>query len=142
MFHPKTVEMGGKFDESTANLRDYFGMKVEASTIAYYAKRGYFAPNNIYDLRIQLQTALDMLELLTGAGSIASTGLSYLLEGKKWRKFARTVHERFKTEPDLGTKLIYTLDRSLQNFSEKVSEWVDMAKEGTPGYLVSNINDL
>ena len=142
MFHPKTVEMGGKFDESTSNLRDYFGMKVEASTIAYYAKRGYFAPTNVYDLRIQLQTALDMLELLTGKGSIATTGLSYLLGTTKWRKFARTVHERFKTEPGFGTKLIYTLDRSLQNFFEKVSEWEDMAKEGTPGYLVSNINDL
>ena len=62
MFHPKTVEIGVKFDDSTASLRDYFGRRVEDSTIAYYAKRGYFAPTNVYDLKIQLQTTLDMLE--------------------------------------------------------------------------------
>ena len=67
MFHPKTVDMGGNaFDTNTATLREYFGMDVEDATVAYYAKQGVFHPTNSHDLRIQLETALEMLELLTG----------------------------------------------------------------------------
>ena len=83
MFHPKSVDMGTKgFDRTTASLREYFDMDVEDSTIAYYAKQGFFHPKTPDDLRIQLQTAHDMLELITCKGSIATKGLAYILHPK------------------------------------------------------------
>jgi hypothetical protein len=76
MFHPKTVDMGTKaFDSTTATLREYFGMDVDDSTVEYYAKQGFFHATNQHDLRVQLQTALEMLELLTCKNSIATNGL-------------------------------------------------------------------
>ena len=66
MFHPKTIDIGGKaFDTHTATLREYFDLDVEDATIAYYAKQGFFHPTNPHDLRIQLEAAMEMLELLT-----------------------------------------------------------------------------
>jgi hypothetical protein len=44
------------FDGDTAKLRDYFGLKLEEATVAYYAKQGYFSPENPHDLHIQLST--------------------------------------------------------------------------------------
>ena len=66
MFHPKTIDIGGKaFDTHTATLREYFDLDVEDATIAYYAKQGFFHPTNPHNLRIQLESAMEMLELLT-----------------------------------------------------------------------------
>ena len=65
MFHPKTVDMDNNaFDKSTVRLREYFDMEVTDETIAFYAKQGFFHPTNPNDMRIQLQTAHNMLELL------------------------------------------------------------------------------
>jgi hypothetical protein len=60
---------------NTARLREYFDMDVKDDMIAYYAKQGYYHPKNPSDLRIQLQTAYDMLELFTCKKSIATIGL-------------------------------------------------------------------
>ena len=40
-------------------------MDVDETTLEYYSKQGFFAPSNPDDLRVQLQTTVDMLELLT-----------------------------------------------------------------------------
>ena len=77
VFHAKTVDMGGKgFDKSTAKLWEYFDMEVTDDTLAFYAKQGFFHPTNPNDMRIQLQTAHNFLELLTCKRSIATEGLS------------------------------------------------------------------
>jgi hypothetical protein len=87
MFHPKSADMGTKaFDKNTARLQEYFDMDVEDDTIAYYAKQGYFHPKNPSDLRIQLQTAHDILELLTCKKSIATKGLAYIFQPRQWQK--------------------------------------------------------
>ena len=65
MFNPKTVGMGARaFDSTTATLREYFGMDVDDTTVEYYAKQGFFHATNQHDMRVQVQTALDMLEFL------------------------------------------------------------------------------
>ena len=52
MLHPKTVDMGIKgFDSTTAKLREYFGRDVEDKTIAWYAKQGFFHPQNVHNLK-------------------------------------------------------------------------------------------
>jgi hypothetical protein len=62
MFRPETVDMRAKaFDSTTATLRESFGMDVDDSTIGEYAKQGFFHATKQQDLRIQLQTALEML---------------------------------------------------------------------------------
>jgi hypothetical protein len=122
VFHPRTVEMPGSssFDAAKARLRDLFDAKVDDETIAHYSKQGLFAASNHHDMRVQLQTALDMLVLLVGPGSIATKGLAYVLEPKRWSRMSPLYHERFQAESLFGAKFIYCLDRSLQQFLRRL----------------------
>jgi hypothetical protein len=137
MFHPKTVDMSGKaFDTHTATLREYFDMEVEEATIAYYAKQGFFHPKNAHDLRIQLETTLEMLELLTCPNSVATHGLHYLLHPKMWRRYSTRMHDRFLGDKTFGSQFLYAIDLSLQTFFDRMvrgeecaSLLVDRAKD-------------
>jgi hypothetical protein len=139
------VDTGARtFDSNTATLREYFGMDVEDATVAYYAKQGFFHPTNSHDLRIQLQAALDMLELLTCKDSIATVGLRYLLDPPRWRRYATEIHDRFIAEKSFGTKFLYSVDRTLQTFFRRVSRREDGAAtiEGAPNFLLDHAVDL
>ena len=115
--------MGTKaFDSTTtATLREYFGMDVDETTVEYYAKQGFFHATNQHDLRVQLQTALEMLELLACKNSITTRGLHYILEPKRWRRFFTIMHGRFVMDKSFGTKFLYSIDQALQLFFERVS---------------------
>jgi hypothetical protein len=92
MFCPKNVEASLNTNKSDiALLRDYFGLDVDDDTVSHYAKQGWFYPSNHYDLRVQLKTACAMINLLTGAGSIASQGLSYILSPTRWDRIRTTI---------------------------------------------------
>jgi hypothetical protein len=120
MFHPRTVEMQGTFDAAKARLRDLFGAKVDDETIAHYSKQGLFAASNHHDMRVQLQTALDMLSLLVGPGSVSTKGLAYVLEPKRWSRMTPVYFEQFQADPLFGAKFLYCLDRSLQQFFRRL----------------------
>ena len=137
MFHPKTIDMGAKaFDSTTATLREYFGMDVDDTTVEYYARQGFFHATNQHDLRVQLQTALDMLELLTCKNSIATRGLHYILDPKRWRRFSTILHGRFLSDKSFGTKFLYSIDRALQVFFDRLSRLDDAEDD------LTNIVDL
>ena len=125
MFCPKNVEASTNNTNKSdiALLQDYFGLDVDDDTVNHYARQGWFYPSNHYDLRVQLKTACAMLDLLTGEGSIASHGLSYILNPARWDRYAPLLAERFKTENLFGAKFVYCLDRNLQVFFAKVSKW-------------------
>lgn len=145
MFHPRTVDTGSRtFDSNTATLREYFGMDVEDATVAYYAKQGFFHPTNSHDLRVQLQTTLDMLELLTCKNSIATVGLHYILDPPRWRRYATEIHDRFLAEKSFGTKFLYSIDRNLQTFFRRVSRITegDPVIEGAPTFLLDHATEL
>lgn len=146
MFYPKTADAGGKAFGGTAGtglLREYLGMDVEESTLAYYMKQGYYTPSTPNDLRIQLQTALDMLQLLTCDGTIAGKGLAYVLDYRRWGKLTTILNDRFRSEPEFGAKFCYSLDRHLQTFFDKVTRWGDdIADEGQPRYLAAKADEL
>ena len=143
MFHPKTMEVDTKaFDKNTARLREYFDLDVEDDTIAYYAKQGFFHPKNPSDLHTQLQTAHDMLELLTCKNSIATAGLAYILHPKRWRKMITILHDRFRTQPNFGSKFVYSVDRTLQNFFDQINDCDDVATDGDPRYLIRKATEL
>jgi len=144
MFHPKTIEMGTKhFDQDTATLREYFDLDVTDSTIAYYAKKGYFHPTNVHDLRVQLQTAKEFLELVTCPNSIVTHGLEYILEPKRWRRISTIIHDRFQAERSFGSKFVYSVDRTLQNFLDRVAtSWDDLEEDGDAFYLRHKARDL
>ena len=136
MFHPKTVDMGAKaFDSKTASLREYFGVDVDDSTIAYYAKQCYFHPTNSHDLRIQLQTAKNMIELLTCKDSIATKGLAFILDPQRWCRLTTLIHDRFKSEPNFGSKFLYSVDRALHTFFERLS--TEPALSAEDGHLTT-----
>ena len=138
MFHPKTIDMGGKaFDTHTATLREYFDMDVEDATIAYYAKQGFFHPTNPHDLRIQLETAMEMLELLTCPKSIATHGLHYILNPKVWRRYSTRMHDRFLADKSFGSQFLYTIDLSLQTFFDRM-----VRGEECGSYLVERATEL
>ena len=145
MFHPKTVELGagGKAgNSSNALLREYLGMEIEEETLEYYAKQGYYVPSTPNDMRIQLQTAMSTLELLTCDQSIATKGLAYVLNPGRWARLTTNLNDRFKSEPEFGTKFCYTLDRHLQIFFDKMTRWDDVAADGDQNYLVGKAEDL
>ena len=143
MFHPKTVEMGSKgFDKNTARLREYFDMEVTDETIEFYAKQGFFHPKNPHDMRIQLQTAHDMLELLTCKGTIAAAGLAYVLDPNRWDRVVTILHDRFQTEEQFGSKFVYSMDRTLQVFLDRVSRSTDIARDVDAGYLLRAATEL
>jgi hypothetical protein len=142
MFHPKTVDLakGGKGGNEL--LREYLGMDVDEATLEFYAKQGFYTPSTPHDLRVQLQTALDMLELLTCDGTIAGKGLAHVLETNRWAQLTTILNDRFKSEKDFGAKFCYSLDRHLQTFFNKVTRWEDMATEGQPRYLSNKAEEL
>ena len=96
--------------------REYFDLDVEDATVAYYAKQGFFHPTNSHDLRIQLETALEMLELVTCQKSIATHGLHYIVNPKMWRCYSTRIHDRFLTDKTFGSQFLYSVDLSLQTF--------------------------
>ena len=147
MFYPKTADAGGKAfgggKGSTELLREYLGMDVEESTLEYYMKQGYYTPSTPNDLRIQLRTALDMLQLLTCDGTIAGKGIAHVLDQRRWGRMTTILNDRFSSEPEFGAKFCYSLDRHLQTFFDKVTRWGDdIADEGQPRYLVTKADDL
>ena len=121
MFHTQTADLGGsQFDAGKARLRDLFEASVDEETILHYSKQGLFAASNHHDMRVQLQTALDMLEILLGAGSVATKGLAYVLEPQRWRRMTVIFHDRFKSKAQFGAKFVFCLDRSLQQYFTQV----------------------
>ena len=93
-------------------------------------------------LRVTLQTALDMLELLTCMRSVATPGLYYVLHPSRWNRMTTIFHDRFKTEKYFGTKFCYTLDRALQIFFDRATRWSSMAIDGEPDYLRRKAENL
>ena len=104
----------------------------------------YYTPSTPNDLRVQLQTALDMLQLLTCDGTIAGRGIAHVLDPRRWWGQMTTIlNNRFQSEPEFGAKFCYTLDRHLQTFFDKVTPWGDeIADEGQPRYLSSKADEL
>ena len=138
MFHPKTIDMGAKaYDSSTATLREYFDLDVEDATVAYYAKQGFFHPTNSHDLRIQLETALEMLELVTCTNSIATQGLHYIVNPKMWRRYSTRIHDRFLSDKTFGSQFLYSVDLSLQTFFDRMSRG-----ENCKDFLVDRAREL
>ena len=148
MFYPKTADNGGKAfggggKGSTDLLREYLGMDVEESTLAYYMTQGFYTPSTANDLRVQLQTVLDTLELLTCDGTIAGKGLAHVLDPRRWGRLTTVLNDRFRAEADFGAKFCYTLDRHLQTFLDRMTRWgEEVATEGQPRYLVSKAEEL
>ena len=126
MFHPRTVDLnlaGGKsFDAGKARMRDLFQAKIDDKTILHYSKQGLFLASNHHDLRVQLQTALEMLELILGPEFIAGQGLAYVLDQSHWRRLTVVLHKQFLNEKNFGTKFIYCLKRNLQHFINYMSD--------------------
>lgn len=143
IFHPRTIDVGGSaFDAGRARLRDLFDADVDEETINHYSKQGLYAASNHHDLKIQLQTALDMLELLLGPGSIATAGLTYVLETSRWRRMSILFHERFKNESHFGPKILYCLDRNLQQFFQQMENRDQREGELSPTFLRDKAMDL
>ena len=114
-------------------------MEVVESTLEFDTKQGFYTPSSPNNLRVQLQTALDTLELLTCDGTIAGKGLAFILEPRCWARMAMILNDHFMSEKEFGAKFCYTMDRHLQTFLNKMTHcsWDDIASDGQPRYLVN-----
>ena len=143
MFQPKTVDLGNKGGKGGHKLlREYLGMEVAESTIEFDTKQGFYTPSSPNDLRVQLQMALNMLELLTCDGTIAGKQLAFILEPRCWARMATILNDRFKSEKEFGANFCYTLDCHLQTFLNNITRWDDIASDGQPRYLVNKAKEL
>ena len=84
-------------------------------------KQGYYTPATPNDLGIQLQTAIDMLQLLTCDSTIAGRGIARILDRRRWGRMTTILNDRIQSEPEFGARFCYTLDRHLQTFFNKVT---------------------
>jgi hypothetical protein len=97
MFHSKTAELASKGSKGDNELlREYLGMEVDEATLEFYQKQGFYTPMTPHNLRVQLQTTLNMLELLTCDGTIAGKGLSYVLETGRWAQLTTVLNDRIR----------------------------------------------
>ena len=97
MFHPKAVELGSKGSKGGDELlREYLGMDVDEAALEFYLKQGFYTPKMPNGLQVQLQTALNMMEMLTCNGIIAGKRLSYVLETNRRPQSTAVLNDRIK----------------------------------------------
>jgi hypothetical protein len=84
-----------------------------------------------------------MLELLTGEGSIASHGLSYILNPQRFGPIRTTASRALQNGNLFGAKFVYWLDRNLQVFFAKTAKWdPDDPLSVDPNYLRNKAENL
>ena len=143
MFYPKTIQSSGKpFNKTNAQMREYLELDADDETIAYLLKEELFTPMNVHDLLIQLETAHDMLQLLTMPDSIAVQGLGEIID--RFDDNFTEIQECFATIPSFGAKFVYSIDRSLQRFFQIMMESKDVQAESgeTRRFLITKAKRL
>ena len=107
-------------------------MDVDKATLEFYMKQGFYTQSMPNDLGVQLQTALDMLELLTCDGTIAGKGLAYVLEPRPWSQLTTVL----KVGEGLRSKVLLCPRKAPPDIlqqSDKVGEHRDGRAIAVPG---------
>ena len=117
---PKTRDSGPvAFNQDRAQLREHLDLDADEATLTFYLKKEFTVAKDVHELKIQVKTFRNLLELLTCHDSVVTHGLSVVLKGIK--EHHTMIQEMFVTVPQFGLKLLYSLDRQIQRFLEQVS---------------------
>jgi hypothetical protein len=130
MFHPRSPLTKGTSTESAikgrGRIREFFALEADEDTLKFYQKKEFFIPTSENELKIVLQTWHDLLVLMTVKDSIATEGLSLILE--HYDDHYQVIQEMFASSADFGLTVLVILDNQLQKFFEMVSDMHDVAK--------------
>jgi hypothetical protein len=118
MFHPRSPLTKGTLTESAikgrGRIREFFALDADEDTLQFYQKKEFFIPTSKHELNIVLQTWHDLLVLMTVKDSIATEGLSLILE--HYDKHYQVIQEMFASIADFGLTVLVILDNQLQKF--------------------------
>ena len=146
MFHPRTPLPKGTSTESAikgrGRIREFLEMEADEETLKFYQKKEFFVPTNEHELKIVLQTWHDLLELLTVKDTIATEGLSLILD--KYDDHYQVIQEMFISIKDYGLTVLVILDNQLQKFFEMVSDMDDVTQASSKerNYLHNKASDF
>jgi len=125
MCYPKAIDVGTvPINKDKAKIRDMLGISQSDDVVEYFSKKSFFVSTNTNDLKIQLQTCLNLLEKLSCLHTIAGSGLRYIL--RKYDGLTTMFAEMFDAVPNFGAQFLYSVDRALQFFFTKVQEAEDV----------------
>ena len=79
MFHPRSYNLGMKLNWDKSHIHEHLGVKQSEDVVDYFARKEFFVPKTSADLKIQLETCLNTLKLLTNEFSIATEGLNFIV---------------------------------------------------------------
>ena len=130
MFHPRSPLTKGTSTESAlkgrGRIREFFALDADEDTLKFYQKKEFFVPTSENELKIVLQTWHDLLVLMTVKDSIATEGLSLILE--RYDDHYQVIQEMFASSADFGLTVLVILDNHLQKFFEMVSDMENVTK--------------
>jgi hypothetical protein len=130
MLHPWSPLMKGTWTESAikgrGRIREFFALDKDEYTLRFYQKKEFFIPASENKLKIVLQTWHDLSVLMTVKDSIATEGLSLILE--HYDEHYQVIQEIFASIADFGLTLLVILDNQLQKFFEMVSDMHDVTQ--------------
>jgi hypothetical protein len=130
MLHPRSPLTKGTSTElaikGRGRIREFFALDADKDTLKFYQKKEFFIPTSENELKIVLQTWHDLLALMTVKGSIATEGLSLILE--HYDDHYQVIQEMFASIEDFGLTVLVILDYQLQKFFEMVLDMHDVTK--------------
>jgi hypothetical protein len=119
MFHPRSYTRGHRpLVKDKSQIREHLDVKHNEEIVEYFSRKQFYVAKRSSDLKIQLQTCLKVLELLTGRGSISTRGLSLVVD--EFDRHLQFIDEMFDSDPDFGAKFAFAMDRALQQFFSTV----------------------
>jgi hypothetical protein len=123
------------FHKDKARVREYMGLDVDEDMVHYILKKEYFIPQNVHDLRIQIETFQFVLELLTIRRGVLTRGLRVITGS--FDQYHTLLEEMFLVVDNFALKFLLTIDRAIQSFLQKLQRIrrPDQARGELRGYL-------
>jgi hypothetical protein len=124
MFHPRTKSVTGfkSFMMDKHAVREALGQDMPDDAVKAYMAAGFYEPTDENELDVMLQTAKKMLELIlapTQDGTVATEGIDHVISHINGH--TTLYNRRFQQDPKFGTKLLYLMDRTMQEYFKKLS---------------------
>jgi hypothetical protein len=123
MCHPSSDTISRSPKETQNAIKSVFGDgKIDDDTSRFYADNKFYIPNSPENFELQLHTCIDALEAFTCENGIASEG--YVQMSNLIEENYSDYRSAFRSDPFLGIRMGYFLDRIFQRFLDKLVTYV------------------
>jgi hypothetical protein len=121
--HPSGETLSRPPKELQNQIMAMFGdTKIDEETAKYYAEGRLFVARNLDEFEKQLDTAIQALDLFTSDEGIASSG--YRCMQRMIEEEYNSFQDAFNSDPQLGVKIGHFLDKTFQQFLDKLSRYL------------------